>query len=167
MLGYELLKSTGLTGTLHATALNREARDQPLQINLTGTIDSIALMPGPAALAIPVMPAYSTIKAFASYVLTNASQPLDGPCAGPAVHEHYSVRLPASATIIAIPPDVDSTNGPVSYAARYRRSGQNVEIDRVLRRDFQTNVCSGVMLKQWYSTAREISADLKRQILYR
>lgn len=167
MLGYELLKSTGLTGTLHATALNREARDQPLQINLTGTIDSIALMPGPAALAIPVMPAYSTIKAFAIYVLTNASQPLDGPCAGPAVHEHYSVRLPASATIIAIPPDVDSTNGPVSYAARYRRSGQNVEIDRVLRRDFQTNVCSGVMLKQWYSTAREISADLKRQILYR
>ncbi len=167
MLGYELLKSTGLTGTLHVTALNREARDQPLQINLTGTIDGIALMPGPAALAVPVMPAYSTIKAFTNYVLTNAGQPLDGPCAGPAVHEHYSVTLPANARIIAIPPNVDIKNGPVSYTARYRQSGQNVEIDRILRRDFQTNVCSGAMLKQWYSTSREISADLKRQILYR
>jgi hypothetical protein len=166
-IGYELLRKTGLTGTLHITALNRDARDQPLQLELNGTVDSMALMPGPAALAVPVMPGYSSIKSFADYVLTHAGQPLDGPCVGTAVHEHYSVTLPANAKIIAIPPNVDSKNGQLGYTAQYRQNGQNVEIDRVLQRNFQTNVCSGAMLKQWYSTAREISADLKRQILYR
>ena len=113
------------------------------------------------------MPGYSSIKAFADDVLTRASQPLDSPCVGTTVHEHYSVTLPTNAQIISIPPNVDSKNGQVSYTARYRQNNQNVEIDRVLQRNFQTNVCSGALLKQWFSTAREISTDLKRQILYR
>jgi len=166
-IGYDLLKRTGLAGTLHVAAPNRDARDQSLQLDLTGTIDGMALMPGPAALAVPVMPGYSSIKAFADDVLTRASQPLDSPCVGTTVHEHYSVTLPTNAQIISIPPNVDSKNGQVSYTARYRQNNQNVEIDRVLQRNFQTNVCSGALLKQWFSTAREISTDLKRQILYR
>jgi hypothetical protein len=134
---------------------------------MTGAIDNIALMPGPAALAIPVMPGYSTIKAFADYVLAQAGQPIDSPCSGTTVHEHYDVSLPAGAQIISIPPNIESNNGEVSYSARYSQTGQSVAIDRTLRRNFRANVCSAAMLKQWYATALEISTDLKRQILYR
>jgi transglutaminase-like putative cysteine protease len=166
-IGYELLKRIGLTGSLRFAAPSIDEIDQPLNVDLIGTVNNMALMPGPAALAIPVMPGYSSIKAFADYVLAQASQPIDGPCAGTTVHEHYNVTLPASAQIIAIPPDVESRNGEIDYTASYRQNGQHVEIDRVLQRNFQTNVCSGAMLKQWFATALEISTDLKRQILYR
>ncbi|RDU97598.1 DUF3857 domain-containing transglutaminase family protein [Trinickia dinghuensis] len=166
-IGYELMKKIGLTGALHVAALNRGAIDQPLELDLTGTVNSIALMPGPAALAIPTMPGYSSIKAFADYVLVQASQPVEAPCGGTAVHEHYDVTLPASSRIIAIPPNVDSKNGVIHYTATYRQNGQSVEIDRVLERNFQTNVCGPDVLKQWFGTALEISTDLKRQILYR
>ena len=165
-IGYELLKRTGLTGSLRAAALGSDEIDQPLRLNIDGTVNNMALMPGPAALAIPAMPGYSSIKAFADYVLAQASQPIDSPCVGTAVHEHYKVTLPANARIIAIPPEVDSRNGDIVYTASYRRNGETVEIDRMLQRNFRTNVCSGAMLKQWYVTALEISTDLTRQILY-
>ena len=166
-IGYELLKRIGLTGSLRVAALSSDDIDQPLRLDLIGTVNNMALMPGPAALAIPAMPGYSSIKAFADYVLAQAGQPIDGPCVGTAVHEHYKVTLPTGARIIAIPPEVDSGNGEIVYTASYRQTGQSVEIDRMLQRNFRSNVCSGAMLKQWYATALEISTDLKRQILYR
>ena len=166
-IGYQLLEKIGLTGSLRVAALSSDEIDQPLRLDLIGTVNNMALMPGPAALAIPVMPGYSSIKAFADYVLAQAGRPLDGPCVGTAVHEHYKVTLPAGAQIIAIPPEVDSRNEEIVYTASYRQNGQSVEIDRKLQRNFRTNVCSGAMLKQWYATALEISTDLKRQILYR
>jgi hypothetical protein len=166
-IGYELLKKTGLTGALHIAAPEHDALDQSIELDLTGTIDNLALMPGPAALAINTMPAYSSIKTFADYVLTRGGQPLDGPCAGTTVREHYIVALPASAQIIAIPPNVESNNGTIVYTARYHQAGQMVEIDRALQRNLKTNVCSGATLKQWHATALDISNDLKRQILYR
>lgn len=57
----------------------------------------MALMPGPAALAIPAVPGYSSIGAVADYVLAQAGQPIDSPCVGIAVHEHYYVSPSASA----------------------------------------------------------------------
>ena len=166
-IGYELLRRVGLTGSLHIAAAGRNDIDQPLALDVTGTVDNVALMPGPAALAVPTMPSFSSIKAFADYVLAQAWQPTDSPCAGTAVHEHYSVILPASAKIIAIPPDVDSAIGEVTYTAKYRRTGQRVDIDRQLGRRFRSNVCSAAMLKRWLPAATVISTDLRRQILYR
>lgn len=166
-VSYNLLKRTGWTGKMAITAPDRGAIDGPFRLDLTGTIDNLAIMPGPAALAIPVMPNYGSIKNFADYVLRQAGQRLDGPCTATSLHEHYRVELPAEAKIIAIPPDVRSGTGEVTYSSIYRRSGQTVEIDRVLARKFRSNVCSGMALEQWLPTARAISTDLQRQILYR
>lgn len=166
-LGEELLKRAGLTGMLHIAPRERAPLDASLELDLTGTVDNLALMPGPAALAINTMPTYNSIKSFADYVLTRAGQSIDGPCVGTTVHEHYDVALPASARIIAIPPNADIDDGTINYRARYHQSGQVVEIDRVLQRHFKTNVCSGATLTQWHATALDIANDLKRQILYR
>lgn len=165
-IAYDLMRQSGLNGTLHVAATKREAPGA-LRFDLKSTIDNMAIMPGPAALAIPTMPNYGSIRGFADYVLRQAGQPLDGPCSGTALREHYRVTLPADATIIAIPPDVDTRSGDVAYTARYHRNGQTVEIDRVLERNFHTNVCSAAMLQQLSPAARVISGDLKRQILYR
>ncbi|MCL4648902.1 DUF3857 domain-containing transglutaminase family protein [Burkholderia multivorans] len=165
-IGHELLRKTGMTGALHVSAASGDARNRPFTFELTGHVDGIALMPGPAALAIPVMPAYSTIRAFSDYVLTHVGDAFDLPCAGVSVREHYRVLLPADARIIAIPPDVERDGERIRYIAKYRRDGQTVDIDRTLVRDFQTNVCSRAMLRNWYDTARAISTDLRRQILY-
>lgn len=166
-IAYELMRQSGLNGSMQVAAAQRAAPGEPLRLDLKSTVDNMAIMPGPAALAIPAMPNYGSIKGFADSVLRQAGQPLDVPCAATALHEHYRVELPADAKIIAIPPDLDSRSGDVTYTARYRQSGQTVEIDRVLVRNFHTNVCSGTMLEQLSAAARAISGDLKRQILYR
>ncbi|MDP9650925.1 DUF3857 domain-containing transglutaminase family protein [Paraburkholderia caledonica] len=166
-IGYDLLRQAGLTGTMDVGAGNADRPDGPLRLELTGTIDEMAIMPGPAALAVPTMPNYGSIKSFADFVLREADRPLDGPCGASALREHYSIQLPASVKIIAIPPDLYRNSGELTYSATYRRNGQTVEIERDLARNFHANVCSGETLKQWSAIAREISNDLKRQILYR
>lgn len=172
-IGYNLLRQSGLTGTLHVMAENADNADKadkdggPVRLALTGNIDDLAIMPGPAALAIPLMPNYGSIRSFADFVVRQAWSPLDGPCGGSALREHYSVQLPADVKIIAIPPDLHKASGELAYDATYRRNGQTIDIERVLARNFRTNVCSSAMLKQWLPLAREISNDLKRQILYR
>jgi hypothetical protein len=166
-ISYELLKQTGLNGAMNIKAHDRETMDGSFRLDLTSTIDNLAIMPGPAALAIPAMPNYGSIKNFADYVLRQAGEQLDGPCIATSMHEHYRVNLPAEAKIMAIPPDVHASIGEIAYTATYRRRGQTVEIDRLLARNFHTNVCSGAVLEQWKTLARTISTDLHRQILYR
>jgi hypothetical protein len=166
-IGYDLLRQAGLTGAMEVGAGNADRPDGPFQLELTGTIDDMAIMPGPAALAVPTMPNYGSIKSFADFVVREADRPLDGPCGASALREHYSIQLPVGVKIIAIPPDLYRNSGELTYSATYRRNGQTVEIERDLARNFHANVCSGKTLKQWSAIAREISNDLKRQILYR
>ncbi|WP_246089432.1 DUF3857 domain-containing transglutaminase family protein [Paraburkholderia guartelaensis] len=166
-IGYELLRQSGLTGTIDVLTGDANGLNAPVGLSVQGTVNGLAIMPGPAALAVPIMPNYGSIRAFAEYVLRQAGEPLNGPCGASALREHFRVELPAGAKIIAMPPDLSRTNGALAYTATYRRDGQTVDIDRTLIRDFHTNVCSGEMLKQWTPIAREISTDLKRQILYR
>lgn len=172
-IGYDLLRQTGLTGTMHVigdnagNAGNADKQGDTVRLELAGTIDDMAIMPGPAALAVPLMPNYGSIRSFADFILRQAWSPQDSPCGGTALREHYTVQLPADVKILAIPPDQHKASGELSYRTTYRRSGQTIEIERVLTRNFHTNVCSSAMLKQWSPLARDISNDLKRQILYR
>ncbi|CAN0620692.1 protein of unknown function [Burkholderia multivorans] len=79
----------------------------------------------------------------------------------------YRITLPGSVEVLAIPPNVDVRAGEIAYRSTYRRTGQTIDVTRVLERKLASNVCGSAKLAEWADAATAISTDLKRQILYR
>jgi len=164
---YELLSRNGLTGTLHFNRSDPGELEKPFLVSMQGNLNQIAIMPGPAALAMPRLPNYGSIQSFADLVLQQRNRPLEGTCAGTRLSERYNVKFPHQARIMAIPPDVAENEGDISYRSSYREHNHVVEISRVLERRLTSNVCSGAKLAEWAGIAGVISKDLKRQVLYK
>jgi len=88
-------------------------------------------------------------------------------CSCTRLEEHYRITLPGSVELLAIPPNVDVRAGEIAYRSTYRRTGQTVDVTRVLERKLASNVCGSAKLMEWADAATAISTDLKRQTLYR
>ncbi|MBN3789461.1 DUF3857 and transglutaminase domain-containing protein [Burkholderia sp. Ac-20353] len=166
-LADEMLRRFGLAGELRMRPRHLDDLDQPFSIALSGNLNQLALMPGPAAFAIPSLPNFGQIRGFADFVLQQKSKVFEGVCAGTRLEERYRITLPSDADVLAIPPDVSVRAGEIAYRSTYRREGRTVDVTRVLDRNLGSNVCSGAKLAEWADAARSISKDLKRQILYR
>ncbi|AYQ38428.1 transglutaminase [Burkholderia aenigmatica] len=166
-LADEMLRRYGLAGELQMSPRHLDDLDQPFSIALRGNLNQLALMPGPAAFAIPSLPNFGQIRSFADFVLQEKSKVFEGVCAGTRLEERYRITLPADAHLLAIPPDVSVRAGEIAYQSTYHRDGRTVDVTRVLDRNLGSNVCSGAKLAEWADAARSIAKDLKRQILYR
>lgn len=164
---YEMLRRSGLTGALHVTSTDPGELEAPFTWSLSGKLDQLAIMPGPAAFAIPRMPGFDSIQGFAETVLRQMNSPLDAACSGTELREHYVVEIPGNAKILAIPSGISMDSGEISYHSSYQQHDNTVEIDRVLERRLTSNICSGAKLAEWAGIASAISKDLKRQVLYK
>lgn len=164
---YEMLSRSGLTGSLHATPTDPGELETPFTLSLSGKLDQLAIMPGPAAFSVPRMPTFDSIQSFSELVLRRMNSPLDGICGGTRLREHYVVEIPGNAKILAIPSGISMDSGEISYHSSYRQRDNTVEIDRLLERRLTSNVCSGAKLAEWAGIAGAISKDLKRQVLYK
>lgn len=164
---YEMLRRVGLTGALHVTPADPDELEATFTLSLSGKLDQLAIMPGPAAFSVPRMPSFDSIQGFAETVLRQMNSPLDGSCSGTGLREHYVVEIPHKAKILAIPSGISMDSGEISYHSSYSQHDNTVEIERVLERRLTSNVCSGAKLAEWAGIANAISKDLKRQVLYK
>ncbi len=162
-----MLRKFGLAGDLQLNPRHLDDLDAPLSIDMRGKIDQVSLMPGPAAVSVPLLPNFGAIRSFADYVLQQRNKPFDGMCSGTRLEERYRITLPGSVEVLAIPPNVDVRAGEIAYRSTYLRTGQTVDVTRVLERKLASNVCGSAKLAEWADAATAISTDLKRQILYR
>lgn len=166
-IAYDMLDGNGLTGNLKVKPDRALDLSDPFTYSLRGRLDQIAVMPGPAAVAVPQLPTFSRLQGFVDMVLQQKGRALDGACQGTRIDERYTITIPWEAEILATPTGVDVVSGGISYHSAYHRRGNTVVIERILDRNMTSNVCSGVQLTVWVDVARAISKDLKRQILYR
>jgi transglutaminase-like putative cysteine protease len=164
---YDMLRKNDLTGNLHMTSSAPGDLTDPFSVTVQGKIDQVAIMPGPAAMAIPPLPVFSRIQTFVDMVLQENARPLAGACNGTRLDEHYAVTFPDKLHILGIPTGIDVQAGAISYRSTYRQQGNVIEIDRVLERKFDTNICNGEKLREWVGLASAVARDLKRQILYK
>ncbi|TAM54363.1 MAG: DUF3857 domain-containing protein [Paraburkholderia sp.] len=164
---YDLLNKNGLTGYLHVVPGTGPDLTDPFTFSVRGRLDQLAVVPGPAAIAVPQLPTFSKIQTFADMVLQQNRRPLDGTCRGTRLDERYVVSIPPEDHILATPTGIDVSSGEISYHSSYRREGNTVVVERILDRKLTSNVCSGAKLMGWVDVARAITKDLKRQVLYK
>ncbi|KPD14803.1 hypothetical protein ADM96_37300 [Burkholderia sp. ST111] len=166
-IAFEMLDGNGLTGSLQVKPDSASVLSEPFVYSLRGKLDQIAVMPGPAAIAIPQLPTFSRLQTFVDMVLQQKGRSLDGACQGTRVDERYTVTIPPQADVLATPTGVDAQSGEISYHSTYRREGNTIVVERILDRNLTSNVCSGAQLTAWVNVARVISKDLRRQVLYK
>lgn len=63
-------------------------------------------------------------------------------CMASDLTDNYEVRLPAGTSVIAMPNAVNVTDGPISYSATYRHSGDKIFITRHSRMMIEKGFCT-------------------------
>jgi len=159
-----LLDANGFTGT------GTLVKDDPNVLTNTYTYGSsyhltdAYIMPGPAALTVRSPFAGSTM---ANYVKgANEPHTMNFACYGVDWKQQYTITLPNTVKILAIPRNVVLTGKDLSYRAEYQLKGHTVTAVQELQDRTPESVCTPEDAAETKVFARGIQRDLQAQVLY-
>ena len=88
-------------------------------------------------------------------------------CIGGASSEEIVVNFPPNAPLLAVPRDLQLSEGLVSYRASYRRVGNTLRVKRELDDKRVGPVCDLASMRALQPFVKKIRNDLKTQVVYR
>lgn len=155
----------------NATGFGRLASEDPKPLRdtfsyeVTFETEGLAQVPGPGALRIG--PLYATeAPIFMMVAAADEENGEDASCFGGTVVEEYVYELPDGMKVIAVPKDVNLSNGTTTYRATYSLQGSTLTARREMVDTVDRNVCSASLQREFATLAKQIVADLKSQVVY-
>jgi transglutaminase-like putative cysteine protease len=129
--------------------------------------EQFAQVPGPGAFRIS--PLYATEAPIAMFLegAEEEEEADETACLGGTVVEEYVYKLPKDLKVLAVPKDVSLSGGPTTYRATYSLKGSTLTVRRELVDKTDRNVCPIAMQHELAKLARQISTDLKAQVVYK
>jgi hypothetical protein len=128
-------------------------------------LDDAMNLPGPGAMYV-----HSPVGSYLSSFLTGINEPdrtVNFQCYGAYAKEEYTINLPKSIELLAIPKDVRLSGKISSYTATYHRENTTLRIVRELEDRTPGNVCTPRDAAEFKPFAVSVMKDLRAQILYR
>jgi hypothetical protein len=130
-------------------------------------LDDALNLPGPGAM--PVRPPVGGTGTIANF-LDESNQPdrtVNFQCLGGYSKEDYTIHLPKSVEVMAMPKDVQVDGKYATYKASYRQQGNTLIVTRELDDHTSGNVCTPAYAKEFKTFAVAVRRNLRGQVLYR
>ncbi len=124
-------------------------------------------LPGPGAFMLaPIFPNAAPVSA-ALADLNLPERTIDYPCFGGIATETYTIELPKSVKVFALPEGVHISNSTMTYDTSYSQKGNTITAVRRFEDRTKSSICTAKNDREYRPLAREILRDLKAQIIYR
>jgi len=160
----QMLGGNGFTGT--GTLIKDDPNVLTMGYSYGGTyhLTDAYIMPGPAALTIRSPFGGALLL---SYVKgANEPHTMNFQCYGVDWKQEYSITLPRTVKVLALPHDVVLSGKDLSYRAQYQLKGDVVTVVRELEDRTPENVCTPAEAAETKVFARGMWRDLRAQVLY-
>lgn len=108
------------------------------------------------------MPIYSAAQS-----MMESEADADVTCTGGTLVEDYTIELPKTIKVLAVPSDLKVGNERVSYQATYKLRGKTLSVRRVLEDRTEGRVCSPKSVMEFNKVAEKVIDNLKEPVLYR
>ena len=159
-----LLDANGFTGTGTLIKDDPNVLTMSYGYGSSYKLTDAYIMPGPAALTVRSPFVGSTI---ASYVKgANEPHTMNFQCYGVDWKQKYTISLPNTVKVLALPHNVVLSGKDLSYRAQYQLKGNVVTATRELEDRTPGNVCTPADAAATKEFARGIRRDLHAQVLY-
>ena len=139
--------------------------NEPFTTNTEFTLDAIANVPGPGAIAVPVGLAPGELA-----LIANDRPPekftVPYTCATKWIGESYKIGFPSNAKVTRIPPNTSYKKGGIEYESTYEESKNVVSVTRVLKVQRPSAVCQPEKLQKWKDFYQVFIKDIRSQIFY-
>ncbi|MDB5804239.1 MAG: hypothetical protein JWN73_1561 [Betaproteobacteria bacterium] len=130
----------------------------------------LGLLPLPAAGAFTIYPLMVNPSSVSTFVGDNAQEPdpaNQATCNGGRSSEEYVFTLPKSVQVQSLPPNVNLTEGAVSYTASYALKDNVLSVKRIIDDRTPGSVCSPAVLAGKHALAAKVAADLQGLVVYK
>lgn len=139
--------------------------NEPFTTDSEFTLDAIANVPGPGAMAVPVGLAPGELA-----IIANERPPekfiRPYVCMSRWVDENYQIKFPSNTKITRIPSDVNFKNESIEYRSTYKELDNNVFVTRTLKAQRPGAVCKPEELQKWKEVYQVLIKDMRSQIFY-
>jgi transglutaminase-like putative cysteine protease len=161
-----ILARSGFTGM--GTLIKGHPRDvsEHYTYGIKYHLENVMNVPGPGAIS--VVDVFSSSLSIRSAVgeLNTPKRTLSYPCVGGISTEEYTLELPSTIKIIAMPKDIHLAGSSITYDSTYIRKNNVVTVTRKLEDRTPGNLCTPEDDARFRSIAGSIIKDLKSQIIY-
>lgn len=86
-------------------------------------------------------------------------------CGGARSEERYEYEIDPALRIAALPPDLEATEGPVTYTARHRREGNRIVVERVLDDRTPGPLCTAEYNAAYGRLMKTVMTNLRAQVV--
>lgn len=139
--------------------------DKPFTTDTEFTLDAVANVPGPGAMAIPVGLAPGELASIA-----NSRPPekftIPYSCSTRSVTEQYQITFPKNVKISRIPQNTSYKKNNIEYTASYLEKDNQVSVTRNLEVQRPGAVCKPEELQKWKDFYQVFIKDMRGQIFY-
>lgn len=163
-----VLKRSGLSGA----GTFRKDDPKPLLDHFSYSaqfkIETLLELPEPGAIVVrPILMSPSPISEFTGYALMDEEEMAPKvACWGANSLEEYEIEFPANIKILTMPRNLEIKNPTYRYAASYQKRKNTILIKREINDVTKGNVCTFEALKAYKTFAKEVSRNLRAQIVY-
>jgi transglutaminase-like putative cysteine protease len=158
------LGANGFTGTGTFVKDDPRKLTQEYSYGATYNLTEAFIMPGPAALTIKSPFAGAALAAYVQ--AANETHTLNFHCYGVDWKQQYTITLPKTVKVLAIPRKVTVSGKNLTYRADYQLKGHVVTAVRELQDRTPGNVCTPDDAASAKEFARGLRRDLQAQVLY-
>lgn len=159
-------RASGLaaTGTLQFD--DPKPMEEHFGIQATFDVEHLIAVPGGFTIA-PWFLSVAPISGIVASQQPDPGQPAgESACGGMRSEEDYVYEFAAPLRIVAIPPDISLSQGPVSYTASHRREGNRIIVKRLLDDRTPGPVCSAEYNASYSQLMHKAMSSLRAQIVY-
>jgi transglutaminase-like putative cysteine protease len=139
--------------------------DKPFTTDTEFTLDAVANVPGPGAMAIPVGLAPGELASIAN---SRPPEKFTVPysCSTRSVTEQYQISFPKNVKVSRIPQNTSYKKGNIEYTASYLEKDNQVTVTRNLEVQRASAVCQPSELQKWKDFYQVFIKDLRSQVFY-
>jgi hypothetical protein len=163
----QILEGHGFTGSGTIEAEDPTVLTDSYQFSSAFRLTDAYTIPGPAAFSIQSPFAGNSMRSMSIVDATNELHTHNFECAGLQLEERYTIDLPATVKVLALPSNIALSEKNLSYHATYAQEGHKIIASRKLQDRTPTNVCTPADAAAAKSFAAAVRHDLRAQVLYR
>lgn len=140
--------------------------DAPWQVNAEFTLDPMVNVPGPSAMAFPVGLASGNLR-WLSMAKPNLQRKFPESCMSTRHVEMVTLQIPKGIAVIGLPKNMAFSQGDLTYASKYTRTGNTLVAHRELVINRKELFCLPSAESDWLALTNIMKRDLRSQVFIR